>query len=382
MLEYGIMIIRIILFVLFILLSLVYSNWRYITSLVLFMLDIDGEVKKKNIEKYQNFKSKPGGIICFHHCTFYDHLLLFNELGEGLQFIAAEKHCLYPFNILLKRLGGIIFRNGTNTTELIKDMVKNRRAGQKLLAIAPNAGFSNNNDQNKMEEFKMGAFRPMTRILPILIKFDPYINWKKGESLINIICETIKQKRKLYSIEILDEVEPYDNETPEEYRDRVKSIMEEGMKRINVKDDNKRIIEEQYNGSNILLTSSHLFLFGGLTAIYLKKWSLAWPMLGIYFVSILYHWGSNHNFNILDQLTNRILGGYLIYLAYTQGIYLTIILSGLSLFLFIVRNIFKNVFFRDKDEEYVEDKDVKHMILVHIPNFIALMILNYYYQPV
>ncbi len=59
MLEYGIYIIRLILIALFCLLGLIYSNWRYLTSLGLFMFDIQGEQKKKNIEKYENFKSKP-----------------------------------------------------------------------------------------------------------------------------------------------------------------------------------------------------------------------------------------------------------------------------------------------------------------------------------
>ncbi len=380
MLQYGIYIIRLILIAIFCLLGLIYSNWRYLTSLALYFLDIEGEIKKKNIEKYENFKSKPEGLIVFHHSTFYDHLTLFKEFGEGFQFIAAEKHCIYPFNVFLKKVGGIIFRNGSNTAELIKELVKNRKAGQKLLAIAPNAGISNNENQDKMEDYKMGAFLPMTRILPILIKYDPYLNWKKGQSLLNIIYETFTQKRKLYSIEVLDEVNPLENETPEQYRDRVKNIMEEGMKKIDVKEDNKNIIRDQYFGSNVLLTSSHVFLIASLTAIYMKKYKLAWPMLGVYFVSILYHWRGDHNFDILDQISNRILGGYLVYLCFTQQIYVPILLAGISLCLFVINNILKNTLFKNNDEEYIEDKDVKHMIYVHFPNFIAMMLLNYFYD--
>lgn len=380
MIEYGVYVIRGILFILFVFLGLIYSNWKYIAETLLFFMDTNGEVKKRNIEKYQNFKSKPEGIIVFHHCTFYDHILMIKEFGESFQFIAAEKTCTYPFDLLLKKVGGIIFRNGTNTVDLIKNMVKNRKAGQKLLAIAPNAGFSNNEDQNKMEDYRMGGFLPMTRILPIIIKFDPYVNWKKGQSLLSIIGETIKHKRKLYTIEVLDEVNPLDNEKPEEYRDRVKKLMEEGMKNLDVKKENKKIIEEEYHGSNILLTSSHVFLIAGLTAIFMKKWKLAWPMLGIYIVSILYHWKGEHNFNILDQFSNRILGGYLIYLCFTQKIYVPVILTGISLLLFLVKNIFKNAMFREGDEEYIEDKEIKHMILVHFPNFIGMMLLNYFFK--
>ncbi len=380
MIEYGVYVIRGILFILFVFLGLIYSNWKYIAETLLFFMDTNGEIKKRNMEKYQNFKSKPGGIIVFHHCTFYDHILMIKEFGESFQFIAAEKTCTYPFDLLLKKVGGIIFRNGTNTVDLIKDMVKNRKAGQKLLAIAPNAGFSNNEDQNKMEDYRMGGFLPMTRILPIIIKFDPYINWKKGQSLLSIIGETIKQKRKLYTIEVLDEINPLDNEKPEEYRDRVKNLMEEGMKNLDVKKENKKIIEEEYHGSNILLTSSHVFLIAGLTAILMKKWKLAWPMLGIYIVSILYHWKGEHNYNILDQFSNRILGGYLIYLCFTQKIYVPVILTGISLLLFLVKNIFKNAMFREGNEEYIEDKEIKHMILVHFPNFIGLMLLNYFFK--
>ncbi len=380
MIQYGVYIIRLILIGLFCLLGLVYSNWRYLTSLGLFMFDIQGEIKKKNIEKYENFKSKPEGLIVFHHSTFYDHLVLFNEFGEGFQYFALEKHCIYPFNIFLKKVGGIIFRNGSNTVELIKEMVKNRKAGQKILAIAPNAGFTNNEDQNKLEDYKMGAFLPKTRILPILIKYDPYINWKKGQSLLSILLETFNHKRKLYSIEVLDEVNPLENETPEQYRDRVKNIMEEGMKNIDVKKDNKNFIRDQYYGSNILLTSSHVFLVAGLTAIYMKKYKLAWPMICIYIVSILYHWKGDHNFNILDQFMNRILGGYLVYLCFTQQIYIPILLTGLSLFIYIINNILKNTMFKEQNEDYIEDLDVKHMIYVHFPNFIGMMLLNYFYN--
>jgi hypothetical protein len=109
----------------------------------------------------------------------------------------------------------------------------------------------------------------------------------------------------------------------------------------------------------------------------MKKWKLAIPMIGIYIVSILYHWSGEHNFEILDQITNRILGGYLIYLCFTQKIYLPIILTGISLLLFLVKNIFKNAIFREGNDEYIEDKEIKHMILVHFPNFIGMMLLNY-----
>ncbi len=380
MLQYGVYIIRLILIAIFCLLGLVYSNWRYLTSLGLYLFDTHGEVKKKNVEKYENFKSKPEGLIVFHHSTFYDHLVLFNEFGEGFQFIALEKHCIYPFDVFLKKVGGIIFRNGSNTVEVIKDMVKNRKAGQKLLAIAPNAGISNSEDQNKMEDYKMGAFLPKTRILPILIKYDPYINWKKGQSLFSILFETFNQKRKLYTIEVLDEVNPLEDETPEEYRDRVKKIMEDGMKNLDVKKENKNLIRDQYFGSNVLLTSSHVFLIAGLTAIYMKKYKLAWPMIGIYIVSILYHWKGEHNFNILDQVSSRILGGYLVYLCLTQKIYVPVIITGISLFIFIINNILKNTMFKENNEEYIEDADIKHMLYVHFPNFIGMMLLNYFFD--
>lgn len=372
---YGILLIRLLVLVVLNLSLLGFYRWNLIVKMCISALNLHGDKNPENRKKYLEFKNKPNGIIVFHHCTFYDHYLFYNELEETLRPIVARKTCFWPFTNLFKKIGGIIFDKGSNTAQIIQEEVKNRKENEPFIGLAPSAGYSNNDDQNKLEPFKLGAFYPLTPVLPVLLKFDPYDNWKVGESLPQCFIKTVcSPQKRLYTVKILDEIKPLPEDTPESFSLRVKEYMEEGMRNLDVKKENQFYLENlTYEGSPILLSTSHLFLISSLVAFYFKLYPIAILQLIIYITSIFYHYKGDTHFGYLDTVSNMIVGFILIIFCFIHKSWISIIITKIVFIIYCIKQFMLSYW----KIHFDEDLDVTHFLMVHIPCFVALMVLNY-----
>lgn len=370
MFQWSIFIIRLIVFVLITILGIFNYKLQHLGELQLYSLNVHGEKKNFNMEKYNEFKNKPKGIVVFNHCTFFDHLILMKEFGETPAFIASNKFVFFPFDYLLKKYGGVVIEKGKSTSEIINETVNNRKPGDKILAIAPTGGYSINEDQNKLCDFKLGAFNPLSPVLPVLIKYHPYHNWKTGVSLAQYAFDIMTNEKIYYTVEVLDEVVPLEGETVEAFSDRVKLIMEQNMEKIDVLERNKELIKNEYKGSGILSASSHLFLFNSLLFIYFKKYDLAFVCFILYLTSILYHSTGKPHFEFIDNFSNRfIVSVYLIWFALKNKFFIPPFIA-LLVYVFYIVNRYLNRFFDNVDIE--KDENIHHFICVHIPIYLAI----------
>ncbi len=374
--TYPIIIVRLFVLLIVNLLLLGFCRWDILVRMCIWSLNLHGDKNPENRKKYLEFKSKPNGILVFHHCTCFDHFILYNELEETFRPIVARKTCFWPFTTFFTKIGGIIFDKGSNTSEIIKEEVKKRKENEPLIGLAPAAGYSNNEDQNKMETFKLGAFYPLTPVLPIIIKFDPYKNWRVGQSLPSFFIEVVTNPKKvLYTMKVLDEIRPNEDDTPESFSIRVKKYMEDEMKKLDVKKENQFYFDNiHYEGSKILFATSHLFLMASLIAFYLKLYKIGFFVLIIYLTSILYHYKGDTHFTYLDIISNIITGSTLSVLSILNKTWIPFIIAFIVFIIFSLKS-FMMIYFKI---HFDEDLDVTHFMMVHIPCFIAIMVLIYY----
>jgi hypothetical protein len=371
--KYVIFISRFIFICILSLLYLFHIKWDIITKCILYQFGLYTTVSEENKKKYDDFKNGEGGIILFTHCTFYDHFLLYHEFQDLPKGVAKRKHLFFPFNYLFENIGTILFDEKSGISELIKNYTNERKPGDPCIILAPAAGYSNNEDQNKLEEFKSGGFLPMKPVLPVLIKFDPYLNWKKGESLFENLWKVLTYpEKKWYKVKVLDPISPLENDTFETYKQRVKQIMENEMEKLDVQKENKSAIDNDYKGSPLLFITSHLFLIISLIGFfYFKKYRLSLLVLSFYITSFFYHLYGNYHYEYMDILVVRISVSILVWISLFHKIYLPVILVLISYLLY-----FYNSYFRKNNIDV--DKDMSHILFVHIPNFIGLMILIYF----
>ncbi len=127
---------------------------------------------------------------------------------------------------------------------------------------------------------------------------------------------------------------------------------------------------EEYKGSNILFTSSHLFLFSSLFGFYIKNWKVSIGMMIVYLTSIYYHFRGGEKKKIIDMTSNIILGLYYSYGFYKRGIYLPCIVGIIVMSLYIGMNRIK---------DFRENHEMNHFIFIHIPIYLGFMYIHYKY---
>lgn len=144
------------------------------------------------------------------------------------------------------------------------------------------------------------------------------------------------------------------------------------MEKLDVQKENKIAIGNDYKGSPLLFITSHLFLIVFLIGFfYFKKYRLSLLVLSFYITSFFYHLYGNYHYEYMDILVVRISVSILVWISLFHKIYLPVILVLISYFLY-----FYNSHFTKNNIDV--DKDMSHILFVHIPNFIGLMILIYF----
>ena len=130
----------------------------------------------------------------------------------------------------------MIYTSNGKTTEKIIEYTKNRKVGERVLAVAPDGGNCSIDPDNKVAELKTGAFVGKFPILPIVIKYDKdnYLNFKHelGETLMDCILKGFLYLNHNVKIKVLDMVYPSDDESIIEYKDRVHALISDEYKNI------------------------------------------------------------------------------------------------------------------------------------------------------
>jgi len=121
-----------------------------------------------------------------------------------------------------------------NVTTKIKETIYNREKGQSVLFISPDANTLPDKEDNISKFIKKGAFVSKSKILPIIIKYEDYsvIYNPEYESVLESFFKLFLFENYKIKIKVCDMIDPNENESIEEYRDRVYVIMNEQYKEM------------------------------------------------------------------------------------------------------------------------------------------------------
>jgi hypothetical protein len=124
-------------------------------------------------------------------------------------------------------LGNIFVEKG-HTSKKIKERIDSRKSGDKILFIAPGSGNTSAIPGNITEFSSNGAFVHKYPILPIVVKYEDdslHYNYDNGESMLHSCLKLFLVKNYNINIKVCDMVEYIEEETIEEYKNRVFDIM-------------------------------------------------------------------------------------------------------------------------------------------------------------
>ncbi len=353
-------------------------SWKFICKCFLYTNNFEfdnEELENENRRKYQEFKQKQtNGLVIFSHSTCFDHYFIYNTFQETLPGIVSKKHAFFPFNKIFESFGSILFEKGSNTAQLLKDRVHSRKQNEPLLCIAPAGGFSHPTDQNKLEEYKIGAFLPMSPVLPIIIKTDPYFSWKIGQSLYDFVREvlTTNKKNNLYVLKAIDPIYPKEDETPELFKERVKEIMQNEMTQIDVNKENESYFRKKRLNSDsnlLIMTSFFCLLLPSLFGLFFKKWKVSIPIFLIGLFTLLTHLTNDVHYEFLNRINLKICLIFLLIICYNEKLFLPISFAIISNILFYSKTLIEN----DRNE-------FDELFIVHLPVFISFLTIIFFYK--
>jgi len=208
--------------------KLIIRLWAIITAR---MISINIIYDKEDIYKYEYYmKTKDNICAVYNHRNIYDSLILMC-ICDNITFLldrSIPSH--FPlFSIIFNIMNMVYVDKGSTTSNIVK-YIKERKKGDRLLAIAPDSGhYPENPDKSIIASFNTGAFVGLYPIIPIVIKYDDvnYLDSKYsiGETFTHCLCKGFLNTKYNVKIKILDIVKPDINSTIHEYRDKVRNIM-------------------------------------------------------------------------------------------------------------------------------------------------------------
>tara|TARA_B110001450_G_scaffold44161_1_gene40705 strand:+ start:710 stop:1471 length:762 start_codon:yes stop_codon:yes gene_type:complete len=203
-----------------------------------YLMSFNIEISDKDYNKYMKYVYSDEKFICvFNHITTLDGFILlstFPKMGIVLNKQKVFDYIGYDDGSNSK--SGSIFVNEdkkSNVTTKIKETIYNRKKGQSALFISPT--YTLPDEENNISKFiKKGAFVSKSKILPIIIKYEDYsiiYNYEHENVLASIFKLFLFENYKI-KIKIGDMIDPSENESIEEYKERVYHIMNEQYKDI------------------------------------------------------------------------------------------------------------------------------------------------------
>ena len=168
-------------------------------------------------------------ILLFQHNSFYDLFALGCYFGEHniTGILDADILEIPIINKIIQRLDLIVVKKSEkNNSQKIIDYVNNPNK-TKYLGIAPAGNKATKED--RISNFKTGAFVPMKPVTPVLIRYkDDKGTWFFKDNIKKWVFDIIRF-RKFYTCEliILEEITAEGCSTPREYADKVEKYMKD-----------------------------------------------------------------------------------------------------------------------------------------------------------
>jgi 1-acyl-sn-glycerol-3-phosphate acyltransferase len=206
---------------------------------MLYILSINVIFDDVDLVKYSEYLySDKKFIAVFNHTSLVDPIVLYS-IFERYSCVLLKNPifslCGYSDKIHKKLKNIFVAKN--NTTSQILERVSNRKSGDSVLFIAPGAGNTPLNPDNITEFTGNGAFIGKYPILPIVLKLEDdsiHHNYDNGESYLHSIMKLFLLNNYKIKVIVGDMIEPYDNESIENYKNRTYNIMNDMYHKIKI----------------------------------------------------------------------------------------------------------------------------------------------------
>jgi 1-acyl-sn-glycerol-3-phosphate acyltransferase len=174
-----------------------------------------------------NDRIPDNAIIVFNHPTFFDHLVVIASIKKIAKFVTLDTYARW-FPFIVRKFGFIIVsKSKCSQTQKLQS-----ESG--MIAIAPTAGNSNP-DESVLPSFRTGAFICDKPIVPVVISYGKHyddVRWVERQSMLNVIIKRLFSSDVYCNVSILPCFNREENETYNNFADRVKSSIEKELVRI------------------------------------------------------------------------------------------------------------------------------------------------------
>jgi len=217
--------------------SSIFSVILIFNKFFMFLLSLNINISKEDLITYMKYLYSDKKFICtFNHTTLTDGFILASTFQRGCYVILKVfMFAMAGYTDSNNEKYGSIYVEKGKTSKIIKNRVDNRKAGDPVIFIAPGSGNTPQTPGNITEFTGKGAFVEGYPILPILIKYeDESLNYNhdNGESMVHSCLKLFLVQNYNINIKLCDMVEIKENETTEEYRDRVYNIMNDQYQKM------------------------------------------------------------------------------------------------------------------------------------------------------
>jgi len=197
------------------------------------------EISDEDYNKYMKYLYSDEKFLCvFNHISTVDGFALLSTFPK-IGFVLNKQKILDYINyddIVNDKVGGIFvdMEKKTDVTSKIKNAIYNRKSGGNIIFISPSAGEISDEVENIGYFKRNGAFISKSNILPILIKLPDYsiIYNMDNEKLFESFMKLFLPENYTIKIKVGDMINANDDESIEEYKNRVYEIMNQQYKEM------------------------------------------------------------------------------------------------------------------------------------------------------
>jgi 1-acyl-sn-glycerol-3-phosphate acyltransferase len=202
-----------------------------------YLMSYNIEISDEDYNKYMKYLYSDEKFLCvFNHISTVDGFALLSTFPK-IGFVLNKQKILDYINyddIVNDKVGGIFvdMEKKTDVTSKIKNAIYNRKSGGNIIFISPSAGEISDEVENIGYFKRNGAFISKSNILPILIKLPDYsiIYNMDNEKLFESFMKLFLPENYTIKIKVGDMINANDDESIEEYKNRVYEIMNQQYK--------------------------------------------------------------------------------------------------------------------------------------------------------
>jgi len=207
----------------------------WFAKIFMYLLSFNINISKDDLVKYMEYLYSNKKFICtFNHTTLVDGFVLISTFPRSsFLILKVIIYATIGYTDQINDLLGNIFVEKGNTSNKIKERVDNRKSGDRVLFIAPGSGNTSTIPGSITEFSSKGAFVHKYSILPIVVKYEDeslHHNHDNGESMLHSCLKLFLVKDYNINIKVCDMVDYKEDETIDEYRDRVYKLMNDTYK--------------------------------------------------------------------------------------------------------------------------------------------------------